>query len=95
MKIAYSNYLFIVVGVAATLTGCASQETRKDRIDSEIQQEWSPAMIGNLTREQAFRDCDAKSKDFDVRSQDPLNNWNTFMRTCMKEKGFTKTEDNP
>lgn len=95
MKLPYLTNLVIVGSVAAMLSGCTSPQVRKEKIDSDIQQNWTPEMVGDLTREQAFTDCNAKSEEFDVRSQDPLNNWDAFMRTCMNAKGFNRTAAEP
>lgn len=95
MNLPYLSSLFIVVSIAATISACTQPEIRKERIESDVRQKWNPEKVGELTREQAFNDCNEKAKAFGVRGQDEFNNWDAFMLTCMTDKGFTRTTAKP
>jgi hypothetical protein len=81
---------FIVAIVAVVISGCTQPEVREERIEADIQRNWKPQKVGDLTREQAFKECNAKAKSSNVASFE-FYNWDVFMRTCMRDKGFAKT----
>ncbi len=95
MKLPYLSSLFITISIAAAMSGCTSPEVRKERIESDIKQKWNPEQVGDLTREQAFKDCNDKAKAFNVQAEGELSNWDAFMRTCMRDKGFSRTVPKP
>jgi hypothetical protein len=90
MNLRHLRGFFIVATVAVVISGCTQPEVREERIEADIQRNWKPQKVGDLTREQAFKECNDRAKSSNVAGQE-FYNWNAFMRTCMREKGFAQT----
>ena len=91
----YISSLLIAISVTLAVSGCSQSQMRKESMEGDIQQNWNPEKVGELTREQAFKGCNNKAKAFGADRQTELNSWDTFMLTCMRNQGFDRENRKP